>query len=94
VYSGKIDKFGSADPFDAAGPFYRWAKKNRLQDRQDSVVKYGRKSYNKTDSRVRFVNAMLRFALRVLGADRYTTLMLYLAYISVLRKQKDVFGEP
>jgi hypothetical protein len=93
AFSANLDKFGSADPFDAAGPFYRWAKQNYLQDHQDSIGKYGRKTYDKADSRVRFINTMLRLALRLLGADRYTILMKYLAYVSVLRNQKDVFGD-
>jgi hypothetical protein len=39
------------------------------------------------------VNSLLRMALRLLGADRYTVLMKYLAYISVLRNQKDIFSD-
>ena len=36
---------------------------------------------------------MLRLALRLLGADRYTILMKYLGYVSVLRNQKDILGD-
>lgn len=93
AFSANLDKFESADPFDAAGPFYRWAKQNHLQDHQDSVGKYNRKTYDKADSRIRFINTLLRLALRLLGADRYTILMKYLAYVSVLRNQKDVFTD-
>jgi hypothetical protein len=92
VFAANLEKFGSANPFDAEGSFYRWAKRRHLQSRQDSIGKYGRKAYSKADVRVRFVNTMMRLALRLLGADRYTILMKYLEYASLLRNQKDIFG--
>jgi hypothetical protein len=92
LYSVNLDRFGSGNPFDASGPFYRWAKKSRLQDGQETSGRYNKLTMNRADPKVRFVNAMLRLALRMLGADRYTVLMKYLAYISVLRNQKDVFN--
>ncbi len=94
LYSANLDKFGSANPFDATGPFFRWAEKNRLQALQDTVGKHTRKTYDKNDPKVRLVNAMLRLALRLLGCDRYTILMKYLAFVSTLRNQKDVFTAP
>jgi len=93
AFAANLDRFSSADPFDAAGPFYAWAKKNRLQDGQDTVGQYNRQTYNQTDKRIRFVNRMLRLALRLLGPNRYTILMKYLAYSSVLRYQRGVFGD-
>jgi hypothetical protein len=86
-------RFGSVNPFNAEGPFYRWARRRHLQGRQDSVGQYGRKAYRKADIRIRLVNAILRLALRLLGADRYTILMKYLEYASLLRNQKDVFSD-
>ena len=93
AFAANLDRFSVADPFDAAGLFYAWAKKNRLQDRQDTAGQYNRHSYNQTDKRIRFVNRMLRLALRLLGPNRYTILMKYLAYSSVLRYQREVFGD-
>jgi hypothetical protein len=93
AYAANLDKFSSADPFDADGPFYQWARKNYLQDCQDTAGQFNRQSYNSADKRVRFVNRMLRLALRLLGADRYTILMKYFAYVSVLRNEKGVFGD-
>jgi hypothetical protein len=93
AYAANLDAFSTADPFDAAGHFYIWAKKNRLQDRQDTVGQYNRQTYNQTDKRIRFLNKMLRLALRLLGPNRYTILMKLLAYSSVLRYQRGVFGE-
>lgn len=93
AYHANLDSLKSNDPFDATGPFYAWAKQNHLQSPEDTSAKYNKKSYNKSDAKVRFVNTSLWFCLRVLGADRYTVLMKYLAYISNLRNQKDIFGD-
>jgi hypothetical protein len=95
AFAATPEKFGTTNPFDSCGPFYRWAKRRHLQSVEDTSEKYGRKAYSRTDVRVRFINAALRFALRVLGADRYTVLMKYLEYASILRNQKDIFeGAP
>ena len=91
AFAANLDRFGRTNPFDATGPFYKWAKKRHLQGTQDSIGKYGRKAYNKADKRVRVVNTILRWVLRLLGADRYTILMKYMEYASLLRNQKDVF---
>lgn len=91
AFSANLEKFGTTNPFDSSGPFYRWARRRHLQSVEDTSDKYGRKAYSKADVRVRFINAALRFALRVLGADRYTVLMKYLEYASLLRNQKDIF---
>ncbi len=92
AFAANLSRFDSANPFDADGPFYKWAKRHHLQSGPDSVGTFGRNSYSNKDIRVRIVNTMLRLALRVLGADRYTILMKYFEYGSVLRNQKDIFG--
>jgi hypothetical protein len=93
AFAANLDHFGSTNPFDAAGPFYVWAKRNHLQSHRDSSEKYGRKAYRQSDMRVRVANATMRLALRLLGADRYTILMKYLEYASVLRNQTDIVGD-
>ena len=93
IYSAHMNKFLPSSPFDAAGPFYKWAKSNHLQGSKETVSKYNRHTIDRSDPKVRFVNSLLRLALRVLGSDRYTILMKYLAYISVLRNQKDLFKD-
>jgi hypothetical protein len=92
AFAANLDKFGADDPFNADGPFYTWAKRHHLLSTQDSTAKFGSKSYDAADTRVRIVNTMLRLALRVLGGDRYTLLMKYFAYVSTLRNQKDIIG--
>jgi len=91
AFAANLEKFGSTNPFQTEGPFYRWAERHRLQSNQDSSEKYGRKAYSQGDVRVRFVNLLMRLALLLLGADRYTILMKYLEFASLLRNQKDIF---
>jgi hypothetical protein len=92
AYAANLDEFATANPFDSIGPYYKWASSHHLQGRRDTVGQYNRASYNKSEAKVRLANTMLRLALRLLGADRYTILMKYLGYISVLRNQKDILG--
>jgi hypothetical protein len=91
LFAANLELFPSCNPFDANGAFYQWMKRHHLGSQKDSVEGYGRKAYDKADKRVRLVNAGLRLMLRVLGPDRYTILMKYFEYISILRNQKDVF---
>jgi hypothetical protein len=93
AFAANLETFGKDNPFDANGSFYKWAKRSHLQSSQDSLSKFGnfgRNAYTSDDTRVRIVNTILRLALRVLGADRYSILMKYFEYVSVLRNQKDV----
>jgi hypothetical protein len=92
LFAANLDRFASCNPFDAEGSFYRWMKHHHLESSHDSVESYGRKAYSTEDKRVRLVHAGMRLMLRVLGPDRYTVLMKYFEYVSVLRNQKDVFA--
>jgi hypothetical protein len=93
AFAANVDRFGTDDPFNATGPFYKWAKRHHLLSGQDSVETFRRHSYSKTNIRVRIVNTTLRLVLRVLGADRYTVLMKYFEYVALLRNQKDIIGD-
>ena len=77
----------SADPFDAAGSFARFARKQGLVKGKAAPGKSTWKQFDPNDRRVRAVHRLLRGALRVLGPNRYELLMRYLAFISVLRHQ-------
>jgi hypothetical protein len=90
IYAANLEKFSDENPFSSSSRFYQWAKAARLFSPNDSAKFFTKKSYLKTDSRLRVLHAILRLALRTLGADRYTMLMKYLSYISVLRNQSDV----
>jgi hypothetical protein len=92
AFAANLDTFCSSDPFDPNGPFFKWARRRHLQHGNDTVGKYGRGIYNASDTRVRLVTVLFRLALRLLGADRYTILMKYLEFASVLRNQRDILG--
>jgi hypothetical protein len=91
LYAANLEKFAGQDPFSSSSKFYAWVKSKRLLSATDSAMSHTSRSYSKTDLRVRVVHATLRLALLVLGADRYTVLMKYLSYISILKNQRDVF---
>lgn len=93
AFAASLDRFGSTNPFASSGPFYQWAKKNRFLPLTASIRTYSRKDYDKSDYRVRIIHALLRLLLRVVGTERYTVLMQYLEFASVLRNQKDVLHE-
>jgi hypothetical protein len=91
AFAANLDRFKGTDPFDSGGAFYRWSKEKHLGSKQDSVASLGRKAYNPRDIRIRAVNGALRALLRLVGADRYTVLMKYLEFASILRNQKDIW---
>jgi hypothetical protein len=91
AFAANLEQFGTEDPFNTQGSFYRWAQLHYLPSRDDTSEQYGRKAYRKADRRVQAINMIMRLALRVIGPDRYTILMKYLEYVSVLRNQKDIF---
>jgi hypothetical protein len=91
AFAANLSRFSTGNPFDEDGSFYKWAKRHRLLSGQDSVEQFGRGSYSRAHARVRIVNGVFRLALRILGADRYTILMKYCEYASVLRNQRDIF---
>jgi hypothetical protein len=87
LYAANLERFAGEDPFSRSSKFYAWAKASRIFSEIESAKLFTSKSYSKDDRRVRFIHGALRLALRVLGADRYTMLMKYLSYISILRNQ-------
>lgn len=91
IFSIKKEFHTTENPFLINGQFYKWAQNNGLLAKTDQSNQYNSRNYNKADWRLRFINWLLKMLLFILGADRYTMLMRYLAYISVLRNQKDLF---
>jgi hypothetical protein len=92
IFAANLETFSDENPFRNSSRFYQWAKTARLFSARDSAKSYTRKSYSKTDARLRAPHAILRLTLRMLGADRYTVLLKYLAYISGLRNQSDALA--
>lgn len=92
LYAAHLQVFEDAgSPFQASNRFYRWAKEHHLLGVQDSAAQYNRRTMNASDSKVKLVNSFLRLLLRFGGVDRYTVLMKYFGFISVLRNQKEIF---
>jgi hypothetical protein len=92
LYAANLDKFAGEDPFSSSSRVYAWAKSAGFLSVCDSANSYSSESYSKSDFRLRAMNSLLRLMLRILGADRYTVLMKYLGYVSILRNQRDVIG--
>jgi hypothetical protein len=92
LYAANLEKFAGEDPFSNSSRFYSWAKAARLLSDCDSATSYNSQTYAKNDFRLRVLHCMLRLSLRILGADRYTLLMKYLSYITILRNQHDVIA--
>lgn len=92
MYAANLERFSDENPFSSSSRLYEWAKAARLFSARDSANSYTKKSYSKTDPRLRLLHTVLRLALRILGADHYTVLLKYLSYISILRHQNDVIA--
>lgn len=92
VYAGALNYLPPADPFDTNGPIYQWANQMGLLRRLSGAAGKTKAGDNwRTDWRVRAVNLSLRLIARLVGIERYTRLIQYLAYVSVPRNQSEVF---
>jgi hypothetical protein len=90
LYSVTMDKWAGTDPFDVAGPFYAAARKARILSRKDQSGKYSSNNLPVDDWRIKAINRFLFFLPRIIGGDRYTMLMKYLSYITILRHQRQL----
>ena len=90
LYSVTLDKWEGTDPFDVAGPFYAAAKKARILSGKDQSAKYSSNNLPVDDWRIKAINRFLFFLPRIIGGDRYTMLMKYLSFISILRHQRQL----
>lgn len=82
------------NPYRADGPVMRFGKAHRLVgSRNDAAQRKIFKDMNAFGPQIAVINKMLRLALFLLGAERYFNLMRYLAHISSLRNQVDMFGK-
>lgn len=90
LYSVTMDQWGEEDPFDARGSFYKAAKKARVLSKQDQSGKYSTNNLPSDDWRIKAINRFLFSLPRVIGGDRYTMLMKYLSFITILRHQRQL----
>jgi len=81
----------SVDPFDARGPVYRMLADQRALGGgapQEAASSYNAHRHSRA---MGLMERLLRLTFRLLGPERYNTLMTYLGYISSMRNQGEVF---
>ena len=91
LYALAAETFGaSEDPFDSNGPVYRMLSDKRALG---GIAQKTPSTYNvDPNSRaLRTMQSILRLAFRVLGSERYASLMVYFGYISTVRHQREIF---
>jgi|SRR5580704_8244658 hypothetical protein len=92
LYAAHLQVFQDAgNPFQSSNRFYAWVKEQHMLGAQDSASQYNKRTMNPSDPKVKVANSFLRLLLRFGGVDRYTVLMKYFGFISVLRNQKEIF---
>ena len=83
-----------ANPYRSNGPVMRFGKAHRLVGpKTEAARRQIFKDMSAYGPQIKLINKMLRLALFVLGPGRYFNLMRYLAHISSLRNQVDMFGQ-
>ena len=90
LYSVTIDQWGNQNPFDARGEFFAAAKKAGLLSKKDQSLRYSSNNLPVNDWRIRSINRLLFCLPRIIGGDRYTMLMKYLSFITILRHQRQL----
>ena len=93
-YAGLYDKkfSNTSNPFNSKAGVFKFAKKQRLLSGNTKSPRHTFKSMGQIRHQIKFINILLRCVLYVVGPDRYFNLMRYLAHISSIRKQADLFG--
>jgi hypothetical protein len=84
--------FRDDNPFLASSEFYRWARSRGILSLEDTHSQFNSSNHNQADLRVRVARVTLSALLKVVGPNRYTILMKYLSFISVLRNQAGVLS--
>jgi hypothetical protein len=90
LYSVTLDRWGGLDPFDASGEFFKAAKNAGILSKQDQSAGFSSNNLPVDDWRIKAINRLVFSLLKVVGADRYTMLMKYLSFISILRNQRQL----
>jgi hypothetical protein len=87
IYAAHQQRWAGLNPFDAAGPFAKFAKQLGLVKGKVQPQKATWKEFNGTDKRVQMVHRLLKLTLKAIGPNKYELLMRYLAFIAILRNQ-------
>ena len=94
LYAKHQSHFTGQDPFQADGPFAKFAKQHNLVQGAAAPAISTWREFDPHDRRVSAVHQVLKLALRVLGPHRYELLMRYLSHITVLRNQSIFLRDP
>ncbi len=91
-YAALEDTFTDVkNPFSSNLRVYAFAIKHRLALRKfQPAQRYTFKDMDKFSSAINIINMFLRLLLRVVGPNRYFSLMKYLVHVSSIRNQRDV----
>lgn len=91
----KAGKLGEDEnPFRVNGDVINFAKKYGLLIKKNNASKrHTFKDLSSYSFQIKVINIILRFTLYLIGPERYFNLMRYLAHISSLRNQVDMFGK-
>lgn len=92
IFGRQRDKFGTDNPFDATGSFYKWASERGLGGTEKSPKNYTTLTYDESDFRLRLIHKSLYVLMRIVGVNRYMLLMKYLSFITVLGNQTVLFN--
>ncbi|MFC6645654.1 group 1 glycosyl transferase [Granulicella cerasi] len=87
IYAAHQKHFVGTDPFDANGPFAKFAKQQKLVAGVVAPAKETWKDFNPRDRRVDTVHKLFGWALKLVGPHKYELLMRYFGHISILRNQ-------
>jgi hypothetical protein len=94
-YAALFERFrGEEDPFAAGSTLYAFAHSHSLAGpKHRPVARQTFKDMGRYSTATSAIRFLLRMALKLAGPGRYFALMRYLAYISSIRNQADLFGE-
>ena len=82
------------NPFLVTSKVRLFAKSNGLLNKNGTPSRrHTFKDLNKYSFQITFINKTLRLVLYLIGPDRYFNLMRYIAHISSIRNQSEIFGE-
>lgn len=94
-YAALMNRFFEHDsnPFEVNGNVMKFAKRHGLLLKSNKPSKrHTFKEINAYGLQIKIINKCLRISLFIVGPERYFNLMRYLAHISSLRNQSDLFG--
>ncbi|MDG7002243.1 MAG: hypothetical protein JRN15_24360, partial [Nitrososphaerota archaeon] len=80
-----------SNPFESGGKVYGWLKSRGMLASKDEAAGFNSMNYDRNDARIKLIHTIMGMLLRILGVNRYTMLMKYISYKSILRNQGDVF---